>query len=173
MRKKIENTIYFAVLIPLIIIAISILYQKIVYPEKIPNIFGYKVFIVFDENMDSSLKYGDLVITNNKQTKKLKENDMIAYRSVDDKVTIHRIKKNEEINENTDEGKVVNVIPHVGYTLYFIQQPINFLMISGAIIVAGGIGIIIAKKLDQKEMEKISKNTEDNKIEEKHEKISV
>jgi len=49
------------VLVPLTLIALSIVFQLFVYPGKIPNIFGYKVFMVFDEYMDETVKFGDLV----------------------------------------------------------------------------------------------------------------
>lgn len=185
MRKKVirivENIILTIIFVPLIIIAIRISYQSIFYPEKIPDIFGYKMFFIFDENMDQNLKYGDIAITYNKKVDDLKENNLIAFRNNMDTVTIHRINKiteeknrdnkntkifimNAVQNETIDtkfvkeekvEGVVVNRIPKIGVTIYFLQQPIVILVISFCIIAVGGVCIYFAGKLDKKEMQEL------------------
>ena len=75
LKKLVEHLIYILILIPLIIVTIDVSYQVIFYPDKIPDIFGYKFFIIFDQYMDSSLKYGDLAITYNKQPEEIKTNE--------------------------------------------------------------------------------------------------
>ena len=71
-RKSIGDVIFILVFIPLAIASIRIVYQKFFEPEKIPDIFGYKMFVVFDDSMDESLEYGDLVITFNEIKDSLK-----------------------------------------------------------------------------------------------------
>ena len=86
-----EDIIFYTIIIPIIIVSIIIIWQKIVTPDKIPDILGYKMFIVLDENMDQETEYGDLVFTHNVDTNDLKLNDLIAFRNNTNKVTIHRI----------------------------------------------------------------------------------
>ena len=86
--KTISTVIYIFILLPLIIALVRIAYQKVFYPEMIPDIFGYKMFVIFDENMDESLKYGDLVITYNKNLNDIKNSELIAYRNNFNTVTI-------------------------------------------------------------------------------------
>ena len=60
-----ENIIFYSTIIPLIFFTVLILVQRIIFPEEIPNIFGYKLFMILDEKMEESLSSGDLVITKN------------------------------------------------------------------------------------------------------------
>ena len=53
--KVIENVIYILILLPLVIASVHIAFQKIFYPEIIPDILGYKMFVILDENMDESV----------------------------------------------------------------------------------------------------------------------
>lgn len=104
------SLIYYAILIPLLAIALMIVYQSITEPDKIPDVFGWKIFMILDGNMDESIEYGDLVFTKNIDTKMLKENDVIAFRNAQNTVTIHRI-----INiENKEENRLfyTNALPN-------------------------------------------------------------
>ena len=179
LKKLVEHLIYILILIPLIIVTIDVSYQVIVYPDKIPDVFGYKFFIIFDQYMDSSLKYGDLAITYNKQPEEIKPNDIIAFRNGANTVTIHKVNKIENqndiltfnmktlANETNDtknvseeklEGLLICRIPKLGGIIYFIQKPISMLIISCIILFVGGICIFIAGKLDEREEQKIREN---------------
>ena len=149
--KIIGNVIYVLILLPLIIVSARIAFQKVFYPEMIPDIFGYKMFVILDDNMDESLKYGDLVVTYNKKANDLKENELIAYRTDINTVTI----TSKNVNIDKFEGAVVNRIPKLGSVLYFISQPIVMLVISCIILSIGGVWIYFAKKLDEKDMKQI------------------
>jgi len=75
MDKKariISNFIYTIILIPLIYIAVSVVWQSIIRPEEIPDIFGYKIFMILDRNMQN-VEYGDLVFTKNINAEELKK----------------------------------------------------------------------------------------------------
>lgn len=90
-REIISDIIYICIIVPLIAIDIYITFQLIFEPDKIPDVFGYKMFIVLDESMDESIEYGDLVFTKNVCTNDLKTNDFIAFRNTMDTVTLHKI----------------------------------------------------------------------------------
>lgn len=165
---------YWLILIPLAIIAISLVWQVITKPHEIPNIFGYKMFIIFDQYMDDSIKEGDVVFTKNVNPDKLASGNIIAFRNGQDTVTIHKIIKVDEdknskffkmntldtetndtryVKEKSVEGLMIFRIPKIGAILYFIQQPP--VMVGGMllIIACGLVWIYIAGKLDERDLE--------------------
>jgi len=79
-------------------------------PDKIPDVFGYKVFMILSDDMDSSIKYGDLIITKNIEPQKLQIGNVIAFRNPVDTVTIYKIKNITELQEQdpeTNEEKTI------------------------------------------------------------------
>ena len=106
----IENVVYYIILIPLIIVTLMIVFQEIKYPDKIPNVFGWKLFIIMDEYMDDSVKKGDLVFTKNVDTLSLNNGNVIAFRNGTNTVTIHKIidiKEEQKQDEVTKEERIV------------------------------------------------------------------
>ena len=173
----INNVIYYFVLISCAIIAISITGQRIFFPDKIPNIFGWKLFVVFDEKMVDEIKSGDLVFAKIVNTNDLNVNDAIAFRNNLGYVTIHKILKIDEENkqgielkkfllktqdnelidtkyvlEDNVEGKIIHRIPKLGKILYDFQKPVVLILIYSFTLIVGGIWIYIAGKLDEKDM---------------------
>lgn len=198
--KIIENTIYILLIIPLAIITIRVSYQVIFLKDKIPDIFGYKLFFILDENMDETLNKGDLVITYDKNVNDIKENDVVAFRNGMNTVTIHKVHDIQEgnktsldnserifimsvaQNETNDakyvdgkkiEGLVVKRIPRLGAILYSISRPIAMLIISCVILGVGGIWIFIAGKIDEKEAKKLEQKQKETQKEDKKHSISV
>lgn len=158
-KTIIENTIYFFVLSLLIVTTISILYQTMFFPGKIPDIFGIKMFIIFDEQQVEDLKYGDLVITKNIEAKKLKIGDVVAFRDGSNMVTLNKLENIENVSEEKIEGLLIHRIAKIGSVLYFISQPLAMIGISCAIVLTGLIFYYIAYRLDERD-KKISKQTE-------------
>ena len=196
-RKKqkvlfiIEDIIFYTILIPLIVITATILFQVITEPDKIPDIFGYKMFMVLDGNMDTSIEYGDLVFTKNICAHKLKVNDVVAFRNNTNKVTIHRIsnKKIEEENitftmitaqnevgdtkyvkDEQVEGILIHRIPKIGLIILIIQEPAIMILIVSYILIIGFIVYYIAQELDKIDAEKLESMKEERQ-EEKEEQV--
>ena len=170
-----EDMIFYLIIIPLIIVVIIIMYKRIEDPNKIPDIFGYKMFIILDDNMDKSIKYGDLVFTHNIEPKNLEQNDLIAFRNNTNKVTVHRIIKITEDNvgrqfemqnskneigdtkyvrDEQVEGIIIYRIPKIGLILFKIQEPYIILSLIGIVILVGIGDYYIAEKLDKRNMKK-------------------
>lgn len=170
-----EDIIFYTIIIPIIIVSIIIIWQKIVTPDKIPDILGYKMFIVLDENMDQETEYGDLVFTHNVDTNNLKRNDLIVFRNNTNKVTIHRIinitednigkqfemqnSRNEVgdtkyVRDTQVEGIIIYRIPYIGIIIYSIQKPHVILTLIGIVLLIGLIAYYIAARLDKRDMEK-------------------
>lgn len=188
LREEIEDIIYICILAPLVFVTIHIVFVSITKPNVIPDVFGYKLFMILDENVHNSLEYGDLVFTKNTDTNMLKHDDVIAYRNEMNTVTICKIKDikeisevNKESNENDYikifivenlenelsireekvEGLLVHRIPKIGKIIYFIQKPIVTIGIEVIILIIGLICMNIAGRLDQRDeriLEQQSKN---------------
>ena len=164
MNKKahiISNFIYTIILIFLLYIAMSVVWQSIIRPEEIPDIFGYKIFMILDRNMQN-VEYGDLVFTKNIDAETLEIGDIVAFRDItQNKVQIIRFTK--EVPTRHIEGLLIKRIPKIGETLYFIQQPLVMIAISAIILVVGGICIYIAGKWDDLDAKKAKAGVTNNK----------
>lgn len=170
-----EDIIFYIIIIPLIVVSIAIIWQKLVNPDKIPDILGYKMFIVLDENMDQEIEYGDLIFTHNIAPENLEKGNLIAFRNNTNKVTIHRIINITEDNigkqfemqnstnevgdtkyvrENQVEGIVIHRIPNIGIIIYKIQEPYIILTLIGIVLLIGLGAYYIAGRLDKRDIEK-------------------
>lgn len=177
-KFTIVDDVLFLILITLIsITAISIVWQRYFLPDKIPDILGYKFFMVLDGKMDKSISYGDLLITRNVDPNDLSKEDVVAFRNNTNRVTVHRV---EDITSDEDgrvfvmqtasnevgdtkyvhdsqvEGVIIYRIPKLGAILIKYQEPPIFLAILFVVAIIGGVVYYFAWKLDKKEMEVIS-----------------
>ncbi len=170
-----EDIIFYIIIISLIVVSIAIIWQRVVNPYKIPDILGYKMFIVLDENMNQEIEYGDLIFTHNIAPENLEKYNLIASRNNTNKVTIHRIinitednigkqfemqnSTNEEgdtkyVRENQVEGIVIHRIPNIGIIIYKIQEPYIILILIGIVLLIGLGAYYIAGRLDKRDIEK-------------------
>ena len=79
------------ILVPVLIINCSIIFQANTNEDKIPSVFGYKPFIVLSDSMESTIRKGDLIFVKNIEPRKLVKDDVIAFRDSEGTVTTHRI----------------------------------------------------------------------------------
>ncbi len=180
----IEWVIFYTVIVPMIIICFFIAYQKIEYPKKIPNIFGYKIFMIMNEFMDESVEYGDVVFAKNVKIDDYQIGDIMAFRNGMNTITIHRINeintsiadnskefKMHTIQNETDdtkhvreinvEGKVVYKISKIGFAIMVIREPLVFALIMITVLIVGMISYYIAQKLDERDIEKLNQNIDE------------
>lgn len=170
------DIIYLIFIIPLLIITLMVVYQSIRYPDKVPDIFGYKLFIILDEKMEETLEYGDLIFTYNINVDELKVGNIVAFRNLANTVTVHRIEeitKTEEgskvfmmktqenevfdtksAKEEKIEGILTKRIPKIGLLIMILQEPLVMLLIIIIISVIGLIAYCIAAKLDERDIKK-------------------
>lgn len=175
---KIGSFIYFLIVSSLILIIVLLFYQQITDEDKIPNIFGYKMFMIGKEYMDDSLTEGDLIFTKNLEPASVNVGDIIAFRNVNNLVTIHKVieidttenrevfitnaaenevKTNKNVSFSKLEGKLVYKIPLLGKIILFIINPIVITCTIVVILIVGYILYKIAKNKEAKE----DKNTEE------------
>ena len=182
------------VLVPLTIIAIILICQSIVNPDKVPNVFGYKIFMIMDENMDESLQYGDLVFTKNIVAEEVKIGDLVAFRNEQNKITIHKVieigeslsidedskmeiftmetlENEDDVGKNVSgdriEGKVIRAISKIGLIIMIIQEPLVTFIIIIFILIIGLIIYYIAQELDLRDIrlkEEMSKKEDNNTL---------
>ncbi len=167
--------LFFIIIIPVLIISIIIIYKANKYPDKIPDIFGYKPMIVLTGSMEGTINTGDLVFVKVVDTNTLKKGDIIAFRNEKNTVTTHRIVEVMEANgsklfttkgdaNNAEdanivkssevEGIYVSRIGKLGNFLMFVQQPIGLVVILLVILVVGLICLQIVNKLEDKKLSK-------------------
>lgn len=99
MRKKkwykdITNWLFILlliVLIPILVVNIYIMIQAKNDKDVVPNVFGYKPFIVLSGSMETQIHVGDLIITKIIDPSELNVDDVIAFRDEENTVTTHRI----------------------------------------------------------------------------------
>ena len=175
-----EDIIFYVIIIPLILICITIIWQRLTEPDKIPDILGYKMFVVLDGDMDQAIEYGDLIFTHNIAPENLEKSNLIAFRNNTNKVTIHRIIKITEddigrqfemqnsvnevgdtkcVKENQVEGLIIHRIPNIGIILYKIQEPYIILILIGIVLLIGIVAYYIAGRLDKRDMKKATENS--------------
>lgn len=152
--KRVLKIVFVTILLIILLINISIIIQTKLKPNLVPNIFGYKPFIVLSGSMESKISVGDLVFVKKVNPNELKVGDIIAFRDSEDIVTTHRIvdietkdnglcfvTKGDANNANDDgivysnmvEGKYQTKIAKLGNAILFIQQPVGFVIMLMAI----------------------------------------
>ena len=151
--QKVSNWIFgIVVLILLSILAINIhiTMQASQDENTVPNVFGYKPFIVLSGSMETQIHVGDMIITKMIDPSSLNIDDVIAFRDNENTVTTHRIidivekdgvkyfvtkgdnnnSQDQNLVEYEDvEGIYVTRIPFVGNLLNEIAKPANVIII--------------------------------------------
>ena len=163
------------ILIPILIVNIHIMVQANNDKDKVPNIFGYKPFIVLSGSMETKIRIGDLIITKIIDPNSLKVDDVIAFRDEENTVTTHRIidiidkdgttyfVTKGDNNSSQDrylvkykdvEGIYITRIPGVGQALNELSKPTTMIIvILGITIVFILLFSISNKKMRKKEQE--------------------
>ena len=152
--KKAFKIVFITILLIILIINVSIIIQTKTKPNLVPNILGFKPFIVLSGSMESKINVGDLVFVKEVNPSKLQVGDIIAFRDSENIVTTHRIvdidtkdnelcfvTKGDANNANDDgivysnmvEGKYQTKIAKLGNAILFIQQPVGFVIMLMAI----------------------------------------
>lgn len=169
------KVIFFAIAFLILLVAGTIMFKASAYPDKVPDVFGYKPMIVLSGSMESSIYKGDLVFVKIVDTDTLKNDDIIAFRNEVNTVTTHRIveiikedgvtyfrtKGDNNNAEDRDlvpaedvEGVYVSKIAGAGNVLMFFKEPIGLVVILLTILVIGLIWLYVLNVIDQKKYAK-------------------
>lgn len=163
------------ILIPMLIMNLSIMFQAKKDENVVPSVFGYKPFMVLSGSMETEIRKGDLIITKIIDPKKLKIDDVIAFRDAENTVTTHRIidmvERNGEtyfitkgdnnssqdqnlVSLNDVEGIYVGRIPGIGSMMNSLAEPTTIIILILGITVIFGIAFTISNK-KQREKEQL------------------
>ena len=174
MKKVLLKCISFILILLIILILfvdIVLIIQTMKKGNEIPSIFGYKFFIQNVNTMKPNINVGDLVIIKNVDIASLREDDVIAYRTLEDKVIMHRIismdcfadgdlyfetkgdsnliQDEGVIRANMVEGKMLTNIPKLGSAILFMQTPLGIVITLVIICLV----ITIVYQIEDKEIE--------------------
>lgn len=158
------------ILIPMLIMNLSIMFQAKTNEDVVPSIFGYKPFMVLSGSMETEIRKGDLIITKIVDPSALQVDDVIAFRDAEGTVTTHRIidvvvKDGEtyfitkgDNNSSQDrnlvelkdvEGIYVGRIPGIGSIMKKLSEPLTIVIIAFIITIGFGVGFMISTKKRQ------------------------
>ncbi|MCI9280410.1 MAG: signal peptidase I [Bacilli bacterium] len=155
------------ILIPVIIMNLSIMFQAKANTNKVPSVFGIKPFMVLSGSMETEIKKGDLIITREINPEELEIGKVIAFRDAAGTVTTHRIidivvKDGETFfitkgdNNSTQDRNLVSLkdvegiylfrIPGIGSMMKSLSQTTTIVILVLIITVIFVVGFIISNK---------------------------
>lgn len=177
--QKISNwltIIAVAILLPILLVNLSIMFQANTNKDKVPSVFGYKPFIVLSGSMETDIRVGDLIITKEVDPTTLKIADVIAFRDPEGTVTTHRIiemvdclgstcfitkgdnnsSQDQQLVELDDvEGIYIGRIPSVGNMLKSLSEPTTIIIVVLCITVVFAVAFMLSNKkhISQEQLE--------------------
>ena len=168
--KKILTSIIMIILCSILFVSGVILINSYAKPNEVPSFFGWKPFIVLSGSMETQIMTGDVVVVKEIDAKKLKENDIIAFKEDNNIVITHRIieiikdengdtkyktkgdnnniEDNYEIKKEEILGKVCFHIKKIGNIVSYIKSRKGFINVIILIIIL----FLIKNKIDSKKI---------------------
>ncbi|TEB15104.1 Signal peptidase I W [Pelotomaculum sp. FP] len=80
-----------AFLVLVLIVNVTFIIRSYIYPDKVPDFFGYKPFIVLSGSMEPTILAGDLIVTKVVAPEQIVKDDIIAFRAEKNTVVTHRV----------------------------------------------------------------------------------
>lgn len=169
--KKVKKIIFSIIFLISFICICILLISKMLNPNTVPDLLGYKSFIIISGSMEPHLKVGDLIVVKEIDANKIKKGDIISFWEGESLVT-HRVEeilkengekhfKTKGDNNNKEDETLVTIsniegickfrIPKVGKLIMHSQNVWGFIIIFGIIY-------IIYIVSDEKEKRKISRH---------------
>ena len=130
-----KGLLYF-IMILIILINFILISQWIFKPNEVPNIFGYKPYIVMNDSNQTNMKFGEFVLA--KKVDSIRKDDIVLVKKEVTKATSYNVNgikngmlelENDTkdfvyLSENSIEGKVVLKINFLGEIFLLLQNPI-------------------------------------------------
>lgn len=148
------NIIIYIIFLPMLVYNIILIAQAIANPDKTPNFFGIKNYIIISGSMEPQIQVGDLAVVKEvKSQEELSQGDIISFDQGESVIT-HRISKiinddgttkyqtkgdnnnaedSELVNFDAIEGKVIKILPKLGKIAMILQN--KFVIICVIILV--------------------------------------
>lgn len=74
-----------------VVVNVTLIVKSYINPNKVPDFFGFKPFIVLSGSMEPEIMAGDLVLTKTIDPKEIKVGDVISFQAEDNIVVTHRV----------------------------------------------------------------------------------
>ena len=78
---KVISSIIYIILIPIIIFNFTLIVRSFIHPNKTPDFFGYKSFVIVSGSMEPTIKKGDAIFVKNVAEEDIKTNDIISFQT--------------------------------------------------------------------------------------------
>ncbi len=149
--KRIFNICISIIFTTIVLAVSSLIIQKFVLNEEIPNVFGYKILQVMSGSMSGEFETGDTILIKEIENEDdLKIGDVITYRIEKNTMVTHRIVNITKIGEKLNytlkgdanniedsekvifpniEGIYVRKLNLIGKTINFMQKPYGMVII--------------------------------------------
>ena len=149
--KRIFNICILVILITIVFAVASLIIQKFVLKEEIPNVFGYKILQVMSGSMSGEFETGDTILIKKiKNESDLKIGDVITYRIEKNTMVTHRIvnitkigeklnytlkgdvnniEDSEKVTFSNIEGIYIRKLILIGKLINFMQKPYGMVII--------------------------------------------
>lgn len=141
--------------------------------DEVPDILGYKPFIIVSGSMEPTIKTNDIVITKEIKQEDIQKGDILSYKSKDNLIITHRVidiienETEEEYifkgdNNNVEdiksvkyseiEGEYLFSIPLIGSIALYVQTPTGLAASILIIFLIYSIIEIVRKLLEKEEV---------------------
>ncbi len=151
---RVISAILYIVLIPMIIFNFTLIIKSFINPNKTPDFFGYKSFVIVSGSMEPTIKKGDAIFIKEVPEEEIKTNDIISFTQGETNVT-HRIveitqengikkyttkgdnnntEDKEKISYQNIEGKYQFKINQFGIVIGILKSKITLILLIAMII---------------------------------------
>ena len=158
---KICKFAFAALLIIILLLNLTTVYNTIVKKEQVSMVFGYGSAIILSGSMEPAISVDDVIIIAKQNSYNI--GDIVTYKGNSRSVT-HRIidvveagfvtkgdannAPDDPVSEDRIIGKVVARVPKAGKVLSFLQNPVGIIVMLGLLITLDRISVLIDKKLE-------------------------
>ncbi len=170
---RVISAILYIVLIPMIIFNFTLIIKSFINPDKTPDFFGYKSFVIVSGSMEPTIKKGDAIFIKEVPEEEIRTNDIISFTQGETNVT-HRIveiiqengikkyttkgdnnntEDKEKISYQQIEGKYQFKINQFGIVIGILKSKITLILLIAMIIFINYYKVRIQNK-KQKRREK-------------------
>lgn len=87
---KIISAILYIILIPIIIFNFTLIIKSFIYPNEIPDFFGYKTFVIVSGSMEPTIMTQDAILVKEVPEEEIGINDIISF-SQGENIITHRV----------------------------------------------------------------------------------
>ena len=143
--KLFTKILVYIIILPITIFNIALLVKSYTIPDKTPDLFVFKSYVIVSGSMTPKLNIGDVIIVKYVEKDKLSAGDIISFR-INDSIITHRIvdvvdgefQTQGDYNNTPDtelvkyeniEGKYVLSIPYLGKIVFLLQNKILIIVI--------------------------------------------